>query len=146
MKIVSALLCSWFLAVPASAVLGQPFQSVQSDQQRMRGELRSVVRQGYTAHEITAPDGMTVSEYVAPNGVVFGVSWQGPTLPDLKSLLGSYFSDFQQAAVNAPARRRAVTLRTDRVVVESGGHMRSFHGRAFVPSLLPANAGEEVVQ
>jgi hypothetical protein len=30
--------------------------------------------------------------------------------------------------------------------VESGGHMRFFHGRAYVPSLFPPNVPVEVVQ
>ena len=42
------------------------------------------------------------------------------------------------------AQRRAKV--TDRLVVESAGHMRSFRGRAYVSSLLPGKVAEEVVQ
>jgi hypothetical protein len=146
MKVWAAVLFSLLLSVPSWAVLGQPEQSVTSDQQRLRGELRSTTGQGYTVHEIDAPDGMIVKEYVAPGGMVFGVSWRGPTMPDLQNLLGSYFPEFQRSAGSAGPRRRALAVRTDRLVVESAGHMRSFRGRAYVSSLLPGKVAEEVVQ
>jgi Protein of unknown function (DUF2844) len=145
MKMLAAVLLSLLFAVPTWAVLGEREQSVIADQQRLRGELRSVAGQGYTVHEISAPDGMVVKEYVSSGGVVFGVSWRGRTMPDLQNLLGSYFPEFQQAAESAP-RRRALAVRTDRLVVESSGHMRAFRGRAYVPSLLPSGVTDEVVQ
>ncbi len=37
-------------------------------------------------------------------------------------------------------------VRTDKLVFVSGGHMRSFHGYAYVPSLVPKNITTEVVQ
>jgi len=133
-------------ANPAWAVLGQPLQSVTDDQQRLHGELRAVSREGYTVHEISSAGGMVVKEYVSPGGTVFGVSWQGPSMPNLSNLLGSYFPQFQQAAQSSPHRRGPVVLRSDQVVVESGGHMRAFRGRAYVPSLVPSTVSEAVIQ
>ena len=147
MKKAGTLVFALLLAVPSSAVLGEREQSIASDQQRMRGELRSTPQRGYTVHEIDTPDGRMVKEYVAAGGMVFGVSWRGPALPDLQRLLGSYFTEFQQSAASAPgAHRRALAVRTDRLVVESAGHMRDLHGRAYVPSLIPDGITEEVVQ
>ena len=133
------------LAAPAWASLGQSMDSVISDQQHMRGELRSAIRDGYTVHTISSPDGAVVKEYVSPNGVVFGISWQGPTLPSLTRLLGPYFSEFQQAA-SGSTRRRSLAIHTEHLIVESGGHMRAFHGRAYVPALVPGNLAATVVQ
>jgi hypothetical protein len=147
MKIVSLFLLAFLSAAPSWAVLGEPEPSVTTDQQRMRGELRSVKQQAYTVHQITAPDGMIVKEYVAPGGMVFGISWRGTTMPDLRDLLGSYFPEFQQSvASTAGTRHRSLAVRTDRLVLESAGRMRAFHGRAYVPGLLPGNVAEEVVQ
>jgi Protein of unknown function (DUF2844) len=146
MKIIFRILLALFLAAPSWAVLGQPAQSVASDQQRMRGQLSSVARQGYTVQQISAPDGMVVKEYLAPSGMVFGISWRGPTMPDLQNLLGSYFPEFQRSAASAGPRHRALEVRTDQLVVESSGHMRSFQGRAYVPSLLPSNVAEDLVE
>ena len=103
-------------------------------------------RQGYALHQISAPDGTVVREYTSPQGTVFGVSWKGPVMPNLKQLLGSYFTTFQQASQAPHPRRGPLVVRTDQVVVESGGHMRAFRGRAYVPSLVPNNLTQAVVQ
>jgi Protein of unknown function (DUF2844) len=146
MKIVTVLLALLLGASPAWAVLGEPLSSVQSDHAYFRGTLEASPRLGYTAHQITAPDGTVVREYVSPEGTVFGVSWQGPAMPNLTQLLGSYAADFHQASQSPHGRRGPLVVRTDRVVIESGGHMRAFHGRAYVPNLVPNNLTEAVVQ
>src|SRR5487761_1351095 len=147
MKTALAVLASMFLlAAPSWAVLGQPVQSVHSDQIRLHGQLRSISRQGYSVQQITAADGTVIKEYVSPAGVVFGVSWQGVAMPDLSQLLGYYFPQFQHASRSAVRRRQALVVLTDRLVVESGGHMRAFRGRAYVPGLLPNNISPAVVK
>ena len=67
-------------ACPAWAVLGQGVASVASDQQRLKGQLRSAAAEGFSVHEITAADGSLVREYVSPAGEVFGVAWRGPAV------------------------------------------------------------------
>ncbi len=131
---------------PAWAVLGEYEASVSLDQQILRGERRSIARPGYNLHEITSPNGITVNEYASPAGLVFGVSWRGPTMPNLQQLLGSYYVQFQQASRSRARRRGPLVVRTEKLVVESGGHMRSFHGRAYAPGLLPNNIRPDVVQ
>ena len=142
----AVMLALFFRAAPGWAVLGQPVQSVAADRERLRGELRAVSREGYAVHRIDSPAGMVVKEYISPAGMVFGVSWQGPGMPNLQKLLGCYFTEFQQAAQNRVHRRGPIAVRTDRVVVESGGHMRAFRGRAYVPSLMPPTLSEAVVE
>ncbi|HXY41973.1 MAG TPA: DUF2844 domain-containing protein [Vicinamibacteria bacterium] len=128
------------------AVLGQSLDSLAADQQRLHGEVRSTARDGFSVHEIASADGTLVRQYAAPSGVVFGVAWQGPFVPALSPLLGSYFAEYQRA-VQSPVRRRApLALRTDHLVIETGGHMRGFHGRVFVPGLVPAAVSEGVVR
>lgn len=147
MKTTLTVLFSLLLAAaPAWAVLGQRLESVQSDRAHLHGELRAVARQGYSVQQITAADGAVVKEYVSPAGVVFGVSWQGPAMPNLSQLLGSYFPEFQKASRSSVHRHRAVSMKTDQLVVESGGHLRAFRGRAYVPGLLPGNLSSAVVQ
>lgn len=132
-------------SVPAWAALGQYESSVSLDQKFIAGQDRQVVRQGYHLHEITTSDGSFVREYVSPAGIVFGVSWQGHAIPNLQQLLGSHMADLQ----SAPKRvvpRRSVLVKTDTFVFVSIGHLRSFQGHAYVPSLVPSNLGPEVVQ
>lgn len=146
MKNAVAFVLIFFLqSVPSWAVLGQPVASVHTDQQRMRGEVRAVAHQGYSIQQITAPDGGVVKEYVSPVGMVFALSWQTRTMPNLQQLMGSYFPEFQQAARSKSRRRRGVVTRSNQLVVESGGHMRAFHGRAYVPALFPPNVPLSVI-
>jgi hypothetical protein len=133
-------------STPAWAVLGEYQNSVGIDQKVMRGIVHSISRDGYSLHEIKGADGAVVREYVSPDGVVFGLSWQGPTMPNLTQLLGTYFPDFQQSAGRQRRHRGPLVVRTDRVVIESGGHMRAFYGRAYVPSLIPKSLRAEVVR
>ncbi len=145
-KILSFLLVFAFAAVPARASLGMSEQSVHEDQQRMAGRLKSATFDGYTVHEITAPGGVVVREYVSPVGAVFGVVWEGPTMPDLSQLLGPYFSQFQQAAASVHRHRGPLSVQVGPLVVESGGHMRAFRGRAYVTNMLPANLTKDVIR
>jgi hypothetical protein len=147
MKAALAVWSTFFLAVaPAFAVLGESVESVHSDQQHLRGQLISLARAEYTLHQIGAPDGTVVREYASPDGRIFGIAWQGPTMPDLSQLLGSHFAEFQQAARSGVRRRGPVVVRVDQLVLESGGHLRSFHGRAYLTDLLPDNVSEAVVR
>jgi len=135
-------------AVPVWAALGEPEQSVQKDRERMAGQWKRTVYAAYTLHEITAPDGRVVREYVSAGGTVFAVAWEGPSLPDLSWLLGSYASAFQQASSSGSGRRRhgPLVVQAGSLVVESGGRMRAFRGRAYVTDLIPANLSLEVIR
>jgi Protein of unknown function (DUF2844) len=140
---LSALLLG---SAPAWAVLGQSVESVQSDRESLKGRLLTIPREGYSVHQISRDDGTVVKEFVSSDGKVFGVTWQGPAMPNLAQLLGTYFPQFQEAARTAIHRRAPVALRTSELVVESGGHMRAFHGRAYLKSLIPNNLTQADVQ
>ena len=132
---------------PASAALGELESSVGADGQFLRGQIRDEVHPGYRLHLITAASGGVVREYVSPAGKVFGVSWQGPYVPNMQQLLGSYFTHLEQYAQSQTGRHGGpLIIQNDKFVFVSGGHMRSYHGRAYVPSLLPTNLSPEVVQ
>jgi hypothetical protein len=146
MKTALLVLLALLLEVgPAWAVLGEHESSVSLDQRYIRGVDRQEVRQGYRLHEMTTADGGLVREYVSPAGIVFGISWHGHSMPNLQQLLGSYMTDLQQGP-RQTVRRRSLAVRTDKFVFVSMGRMRSFHGHAYVPSLIPSNLGPEVVQ
>lgn len=147
MKIVLSLVVVVLLgSVPSWAVLGEYENSVATDQQHMHAQLRERVLQGYSVKELSSADGRTVREYVSPAGIVFGVSWHGPFMPDLRQLLGSYFGQLQQAAQSRRQRRGPLVIRTKNFVLVSGGHMRAFRGVAYAPNLFPANVTAEVVR
>ena len=133
------------LPLPAMAVLGDTAASVLDDQARMKGTLRSTDNHTYVMHEITAPSGSVVREFVSPQGAVFGVAWEGQFLPDLQQLLGPYYQQAQQAAASQQeastqprARRAPIVIETPGLVVYQTGHPRSFHGQAYIPQLVPS--------
>ena len=144
----SVLLILILGSVPAWATLGQYESSVTTDQQHMRSQDRVQSFQAYKVHELTTANGATVREYVSPQGLVFGVSWQGPFMPDMQQLLGAYAANLQAAppAQTQVRRRRGLIVNTKDFVFVSGGHMRSWKGRAYVPGLVPSNVSVEVVQ
>jgi hypothetical protein len=133
-------------AFPAGATLGGSAESVVTDQSKFHAKRAVLERQDYTVHEITSEDGTLIREYVTPAGKVFGVSWTGPTIPDLTQLLGTYNTEFQKTLGAKRGRRNAAVVRNSDLVVESSGHTRAFHGRAYLNSMLPSGVAEDVVQ
>jgi hypothetical protein len=69
---------------------------------------------------------------------VFAVAWSGGAAPDLPTLLGAFHDEYRAAASVRPALRGPRRVETARIVVETWGHQRDLHGRAWIPSLVPA--------
>ena len=132
------LLSCFFLVLPlpVSAALGDNAASVLNDQARLKGTLRSVDAHTYVMHQITAPSGVVVREFVSPGGAVFGVAWEGQFPPDLQQLLGPYYQQ-AQAAQRSHAGRSPIVIETPGLVVYQTGHARYFRGQAYIPQLLP---------
>jgi len=141
--IVSLSLC----ARSGWASLGRDARSVKNDQVHMKAALRLAHSElAYAVHELKTPTGTVVREYVSPAGKVFGVAWQGPFLPDFRQILGDYFEPVMQAPRDRRQGRGPMVIRQPGVVFQSGGHMRSFFGRAYVPDMLPKGVSADVVQ
>jgi hypothetical protein len=132
--------------LPAWATLGEHEGSVSLDQQVLRGEIEEEVHAGYKIHVMITADGAVIREYVSPQGKVFAISWHAHILPDLQQLLGSYFPRVRQAAQARVQHGGPLVIETPDFVYFSGGRMMDFHGRAFVPGLLPSNVTAEVVR
>ncbi|HEY7288787.1 MAG TPA: DUF2844 domain-containing protein [Vicinamibacterales bacterium] len=133
-----------------SASLGGAATSVQDDRVHMQGSLRQISGgPAYSMHELQSATGTVVREYVSPTGTVFAVSWDGPAFPDLRQLLGPYFDRFQAEAARLKHARRGhgpLTVDLGDVVVQSGGHPRSFSGRAYLPQMMPAGVKAESIR
>jgi hypothetical protein len=130
---------------PALATLGGDEASIVSDQAQMKASRRILSTSTYTTHEIQIASGTLVREYISAQGQVFGVTWKGPALPDLQQILGSHFANYGAAARGKHIRHGPVLVQQPELVIQSGGHMRAFFGRAYIPQLLPAGvAGDEL--
>jgi hypothetical protein len=132
-------------AASAAASLGGDESTVASDNAILEGSVRVARVQRYVVHEIAAPSGTVVREFVSPAGKVFAVAWSGPTMPDLRQVLGPYFDTY----VAAVAQRKAkgpVNVVLPGLVVQSSGHMRAFSGKAYLPDAVPAGVASEEIK
>lgn len=144
---VSAALSAFLCTLPCYAALGGDVSSVQADQTRINASLRITQADAYSVHELRSPTGVVVREFAAPSGKVFAVAWHGPWPPDLQHLLGDYFAPFQQA-LQSPTRRAAhgpLFVQQGNLIVELGGHMRDFVGRAYLSDQLPTGVRAEEI-
>ena len=142
----------------AYAALGETADSVTADaasfnavtvQQVARSALNAPAVKAYTVEQMTVASGIAVKEYVGPNGRVFAVTWRGRRPPDLSVLLGSYFSQYEDAAnaggLTAHGLHHA-SVRGSDVTVETAGHMRDMWGRALLPAMLPPGVEQSEIQ
>jgi hypothetical protein len=94
--------------------------------------------------------GMEIKEYVAPDGVVFAVVWEGTGVPNLQLLLGDHYEEYREGLETARNRKPRVKepfrMKSDRLVVEQAGHSRSLWGRAYLPSQLPPGVRPEDIR
>jgi hypothetical protein len=139
-------------SLSALAELGGGVESVKADQARLGATRQVQQAEGYTVHEMKTGSGIVVREYAAPAGTVFGVSWNGPVIPDLRQLLGEqHFAEYQQArqAQTQPGgriHRGPIFVELPGLVVQMSGHQRSFHGVAILPQSLPQGVSAEAIR
>jgi hypothetical protein len=130
------------LATMAHAELGGSIATVRADGVRMKARVASSGMAGYTRHALTRDNGGLVHELTNAQGKVFAVTWSGPGKPDLRTLLGPYFSTLQASGVSGAWRshalRRPAQVAQSDLQIQTGGHMGWFHGIAYIPSFAPA--------
>jgi hypothetical protein len=131
----------------AAAALGGPASSVAADQAHMKAMREEKAGSAYTVHEITTPSGTMVREFVSSaTGQVFAVTWQGPFMPDLRQVLGDHFATLVDATGKERIGRSNAVVNRPEVVIHSGGHMRAFAGKAYLPGQLPEGVSVEDIR
>ncbi|ANB73303.1 hypothetical protein AYM40_13740 [Paraburkholderia phytofirmans OLGA172] len=130
---VAALLC---VSTDGHAELGgtmpsQADSALAPPQTLLNGALR--------LRTLTDAGNTTINEYATNTGQIIAYTWQGPTMPDLRALLGPYADSYRTgAAASAPdGNLHASRVVRPDVIVESGGPMRGYAGRAWLPAALP---------
>jgi hypothetical protein len=141
------LILSGALLAPqwADAALGEPFDSLAADQSQMRASAKMTPRTYFEVHEFTLPSTTLVREYVA-GGLVFAIAWNGPSMPDLRQTLGRYFAVYSAQAQSKRGGRTHLHVQNSDVIIQAGGHMRAFAGRAYLPALVPAGMATDEIQ
>ena len=133
---------SFFLLIgfDGHAKLGESSSEIETDREIMSGVHKGIRHAGgHRVHEMTA-QGSNVREFVAPNGVVFGVACDGISTYHCTELLGSYKDEYSAAAQDAPRRNgsRSRSVQTSHAIIHTWGHMRNLHFTACDPSLVPS--------
>ena len=140
---LAALCMAGVMSQPAQAALGDKVESVARDREALRGSLVTRQMSSYEVHELTAGAGTTVREYVAPAGGVFAVTWSGAHPPDLKLLLGEYFSFYVAGARAHRGSHHVLSLDTPDLTLTVVRYQRKAAGQAYVPGLMPAGVSRE---
>lgn len=140
--------CTILCSVQSFAVLGEDVSSVQADQAHANASRRVTQSSKYTIHELRSSTGALIREYASPSGKIFAIAWQTPSFPDMKQLLGSRFEEFQQAAQRQNRRggHGPLIIQLPGLVVELGGHVRAFSGRAYLPDQIPVDVRDEEIR
>jgi hypothetical protein len=140
------------LAPAARAALGGNYSSIESDAAAMRGVMAQSSSQGlnpsdsYDVKTFITATGVTVREYVARSGEIFGIAWEGRRPPDLSVLLGAYYSEYAATAALKPkANLHREEIASPHSVVILRGHMGHLIGRAYVQSLAPSGVDANAV-
>jgi hypothetical protein len=147
-------LCQLLIAIAALqagsafAALGSgPSDFSKASEGRQPKVLAAVSGQAYHVSESTLASGTVVREYVSAKGVVFAVSWSGPFLPDLQTLLGKHFNTMVAEAGKVPrAGHSQLHIARPEVNIQSTGHMRAFQGKAWVAGDFPAGFSVSDIQ
>ncbi|MGH8777779.1 DUF2844 domain-containing protein [Paraburkholderia sp.] len=123
--------------------------SSTSQSQAVMRSASSAAATSYTVRETTLASGTVVREYLSLAGTVFAIAWTGPQMPDLGSLLGSYFPQYVDGLNAVRATRGGhgpAAVESSTLIVHSGGHMGAFSGQAWLPQALPAGVSGSDIQ
>jgi hypothetical protein len=136
--IMGIFCCAASFPASAWASLGGDMESVDEDQAAMNAsEQITASTESYTVYELRTATGTVVREYVSLADKVFAVAWRGPLLPNMRQLLGGYFTQYVEAAQKQAGGHGHLVVRRPDLVVESNGRTRAFFGRAYLPGAIP---------
>jgi len=127
----------------AHAALGEDVSAVATVQARLGASLQIRQRTGYAIHELAAPTGTTVREFVGESGKVFAVAWSGGFRPNLRDLMGTHYDRFIAGTRGRRATRGPVRIELPGMVVVMGGRLRTFYGQVTLTDQLPAGVTPE---
>jgi hypothetical protein len=146
--VLGALAVLILVTMPAWATLGQSEATVTSDRLQMNSREQVQTFDSYTVHQLTTDAGQAVKEFVSPQGVVFGVSWQGRSVPNMAQLLGTYVNNLQTAtaAQKHIQPRRGITVTTNDFVYSNFCRMQMCSGQAYILSAVPRNVSAGAIR
>jgi hypothetical protein len=131
----------------AAAALGGDSDSINQDRVNIKAakampqsvQHQTVSGSRFSVQELITPTGTSVRQYIRADGKVFAVTWTGPSVPDLRQLLGPYFEEYATTGNDSkqPRAHAHRALTHNDLVVRSEGRMRAFSGKAYLLSMVP---------
>ncbi len=138
--ILLALAAVALVSLPAFATLGGNSASVSADQAVLQATMTRSAKAGYTDYALTLANGIIVHEFVNSANQVFEVTWNGKRMrPNMKQILGSYFSHFYPQQKEGQATSRRLDRVSTTVEIHSAVQNRLFSGTAHIPSMIPTS-------
>lgn len=140
-----AALCA---SAGAHAQLGGAMPSQTTTTAGSAAAVRSLFNGGLRVRTLTDAGNTTINEYATSTGKIVGYAWEGPTMPDLHALLGQYADSYRAGAATpgADGNLHGSRIAQPDVIVESGGPMRGYVGRAWLPAALPPGVTADDLQ
>ena len=130
-----------FFQAQAFASLGDSDASIQNDGKVSHTTHTLIETTQYKRHELSNPK-VTIHEFSgASSGKVFAVAWRGSAHPDLKTLLGSYYPEFQASYVKANAGHHhggVLIVDSANLHIEMSGRMMAVNGQVWLTSQIPS--------
>ena len=130
----------------ACAALGDDAAAIATDQAHMQASLRVWHQANYAVHELLAPSGITLRQFVGDGGKVFAVSWSGGWRPNLRDVMGAYYDRFIAGTRGRRATRGVARIELPGMIVVMGGHQRAFFGHVYLTDLAPAGFAPEEIR
>jgi len=138
-------LAGWTLAVLALAAspvsraeLGGDVASIVRDHETLRAADMVTSTVLYDLHEAQSPAGVRVRQYVdRASGKVFALTWEGPQLPDVNTLLGSYAPRYQAAAKQHHGSHHTLSIDDPDLKISVLRLQRGWQGEAYLPNAIP---------
>ena len=123
----------------AHAALGEDVSTVANDQARLQASLQVRQNSRFAVHELSAPTGIKVREFVAASGKIFAVAWSGGWRPNLRDIMGEHYDQFIAGTRGRRMARGPVCIELPGMVVVMGGHQRAFFGHVYLTDLMPGD-------
>jgi len=135
------------MATPAWAGLGESVAQIARDGTRLKAGAAQVTRGvAYDRHALRTGNGVQVLEFASRDGQVFAVSFNGPSMPDLKVLLGNRYSEYAAAVHPSPSTHKIYTHTSGTLELSIVKLPRGFTGSAYVPGAVPAGVNPHELQ
>jgi hypothetical protein len=137
------LILGWALALlsplSAHAVLGE---RAPSSLTKSKAAVASTATVRFQASQ---DDVVSIKEFVDQTGLVYAIRWEGPRPPDLPTLLGQYFPEYQVAIVSTPFRvpHRRLMATSNNLHISQFGHPGALFGIVYLKNKLPADIRPE---